>query len=102
MLVSASASLIFSFRQDLAPGARFRAGCCGFSGPFPPPRLISRSYLFNFRKEYGSMAVLSTEMLPALQPRSVALLWHRPSHVIVEKHVATLVLPAELEVSVVL
>src|SRR6266567_3335899 len=102
MLVSVSASLIFAFRQDLAPGARCRAGCCGFSGPFPPPLLISRSYVFNFRKEYGSMAILSTEMLPALQPRSLGLLWHRLRHVLVEDHVDPVLFPAELEVEVVL
>jgi hypothetical protein len=40
-----SAPLIFAFRQDLAPDA-ILAGCCGFTGPFPPPLSISRFIVY--------------------------------------------------------
>jgi hypothetical protein len=46
-----STPLIFAFRQELAPDAPM-AGCCGFTGPFPPPLSISRFYGFKNTKEH--------------------------------------------------
>jgi len=43
-LIGHSTPLIFAFRQELAPDA-IMAGCCGFTGPFPPPLSISRFYV---------------------------------------------------------